>query len=229
MNWRGNVCRSKLRTLTGKVLKSKDKRSKADMERASKESEPEPQAGKYNRRSTKLPKMDEYCVQARPRGAKSSPEDSGFESGKRCCGRAWPKHPGGRGKSNKAKKPARKAQAQDKGNKEKLQEMPDSRRSSGAEKCAWKLRLQMAAAEIDLIPENIFRNFTNINEKRKRKKEPKKLFKDIRKVRLQKALKNPLEEARISNFSNVIQKRKKKKKPQEKVTLLSLKLSIQIG
>ena len=229
MNWRGNVCRSKLRTLTGKVLKSKDKRSKADMERGSKESEPEPEAGKFHRRSTKLPKMDEYCVQARPRRAKSSGEDSGFESGKRCCGRARPKHTQGRDKSSKVKRVTTKAKAQDKANKEKLQEMPDSSRSSGAEKCAWKLRLQMAAAEIDLIPENIFRNFTNINEKRKRKKEPKKLFKDIRKVRLQKALKNPLEEARIRNFSNVIPKRKKKKKPQEKVTLLSLKLSIQIG
>ena len=62
MNWRGNVCRSKLRTLTSKVLKSKDKRSKADMDRGSKESDPEPEAGKYIRRSTKLPKMEEYCV-----------------------------------------------------------------------------------------------------------------------------------------------------------------------
>ena len=229
VNWRGNVCRSKLRTLTSKVLKSKDKRSKADMEQYSKESDPEPEAGKYIRRSTKLPKMEEYCVQARPRRAKSSAEDSGFESGKRCCGRDRPNYTGGRGNSSKAKKATRKAKAQDEANKGKSQEMADSSKCSGAEKCAWKLRLEMAAAEIDLIPENIFRNFTNINEKRKIKKEPKKLFKDIRKVRLQKALKNPLEEARIRNFSNVIQKRKKKNKPQEKVTLLSMRRSMQIG
>ena len=134
-----------------------------------------------------------------------------------------------RGKSNKAKKTTRKDKIQDVANKVKSQEMAEPSESSSEEKSAWKMRLKMAAAEIDLIPENIFRNFTNINEKRKKKKEPKKFFKDIRKVRLQKALENPLEEFNFSNFSNVIQKRKKKEKPQEKVTLASMKRSMKIG
>ena len=116
--WRERVWRSKLRNLSGRVIKSKSdmfnmsefdikkrelkkediKKSKANLEQGRSVLEPKLDVG-HDRRKTRLPGKEEYCVLARPRKAKGKAdaiflaEDSGFESGKgdRCCGRGRPK------------------------------------------------------------------------------------------------------------------------------------------
>ena len=116
--WRERVWRSKLRNLSGRVIKSKSdmfdmsefdikkrelkkediKKSKATLEQGRSVLEPKLDEG-HDRRKTRLPGKEEYCVIARPRKAKGkadaifSAEDSGFESGngKRCCGRGMPR------------------------------------------------------------------------------------------------------------------------------------------